>query len=281
MSRETRTARRTALVGGIAVSAVCVGGIAYAINHGPSDAAAHISAPVGAAADYAAGQRLAPMRLSGTEAARAVMAGVKGSAIQAVDVVVSVPDQPGPVSAAVTTTVEGLKADSAEAHWLGALVQGAVADLMRGKAAATQDVRASSEVVGIQGDGTTSHDFLGVGYAASGQHFAAAPDPAIRERVARVATEFNLQTRSITILHPLESALWVQFTVPTDGEVPWTLYQLSTALEGSPRTFEGICIELYSANGDKLLTYAGAYRAGLGSLWFAPGQDGRFGAVHG
>jgi hypothetical protein len=52
-------------------------------------------------------------------------------------------------------------------------------------------------------------------------------------------------------------------------------------LVGKSPDVEGILIELYDPDGQPLLQSGVAYRTGSGGLWFAPGQDERFGAIHG
>ena len=83
------------------------------------------------------------------------------------------------------------------------------------------------------------------------------------------------------ILHPLESALSVSLTVRDDAKPGWTIAELSSALLGSVPDVEGCYIEIESSGGKPLLQTTAAYRVGTGDLWFAPGQDERFGAVHG
>src|SRR6266568_3577748 len=60
-----------------------------------------------------------------------------------------------------------------------------------------------------------------------------------------------------------------------------SLDQLRTALVGASPDVEGVLIELDNSAGQPLLLAGVAYRTGEGGLWFAPGQDVRFGAVHG
>jgi len=50
---------------------------------------------------------------------------------------------------------------------------------------------------------------------------------------------------------------------------------------GKSPVVEGLLIELDDSHGQPLLQSGVAYRTGEGGLWFAPGQDARFGAVHG
>ena len=67
------------------------------------------------------------------------------------------------------------------------------------------------------------------------------------------------------------------------GEVPvdWTIDDLRTAITGTPFAYEGVMITILDVTGRPLLVSGVAYRTGLGGLWFAEGQDSRFGALHG
>jgi hypothetical protein len=164
--------------------------------------------------------------------------------------------------------------------WLGELVQGAVADLMRTDEATTSQVMPGSRVVDRNAHGQRVVTELGSGAAAGGQQFGSPSDADLRERMSQVAAGFGLTVQSVQVLHPLDSAVSVTFTVP-DGAVPWTLYQLLNAVKGSPQDIEGYFVELDSPTGEPLLQAEGASRIAGGGLWFAPGQDDRFGAVHG
>jgi len=233
---------------------------------------------MGAALDFANGQRLAPLHLSVQQARQRVLAGLAGTAITSISIGQSALDQ---ARAGIEVNVQGLDPRSTEGDWLANIALGAMSDLMRSSEAATQEVVLGGGVTGTNADGTSSRADLGVGYVAAGQLFASPSDAALRQRVERVARDFGLTVRSLNILHPLNSAIMVSFTVPTDGDVPWRLHDLETALTGEPSVVEGFFIALYSSNGECLLTAGQALRAGSGGLWFADGQDGRFGANHG
>lgn len=281
MSTNGVRKHRVGVISALVLVSLCIGAVSYALIGRGSHLPPRLNAPVGLPADLASEQRLQPRAMSPRDAAAEVLAGVASSGIRAIDVVGS-RSESGATSAGVRITVDGADVNSVEAGWLGALAQGAIADLIADdKTLATQDVSAGGELIGVDATGKAAQRTLGIGYVASGQHFEALPDSALRERVRRVAAAFGLEVRAVTILHPLETALWVHLTVPNEGAVKWTIDELADALQGSPKTLEGLCIQLYSSNGDKLLTTAGAYRSGLGGLWFAAGQDDRFGAAHG
>jgi hypothetical protein len=153
--------------------------------------------------------------------------------------------------------------------------------LMRRDEPTTQAVIGGGEVVGLNNSGQPVSTVLGTGFIAGGQQFASPSDDVLRSRIRAVASTFGLAVRTLTILHPLESAISVSFTVPDNATVSWTIDQLGAAIEGAPRTVEGSLIQLYSTSGEHLLSSGAAYRTGLGVLSFAPGQDVRFGALHG
>jgi hypothetical protein len=85
---------------------------------------------------------------------------------------------------------------------------------------------------------------------------------------------------AVEVLHPLDSALAVTFTVPP-GAVSWTLFQLTRELLGPHTDVEGLSIQLNAPSGRPLLSAAYGERATGGGGWFAPGQDQRFGFQHG
>jgi hypothetical protein len=73
----------------------------------------------------------------------------------------------------------------------------------------------------------------------------------------------------------------VTFVVPDGATIDWTIDELRDAVAGRPTEVEGVLIELDDPGGQPLLQSGASYRDGLGGLWFAPGQDDRFGAQHG
>lgn len=266
--------------GAFVVAALAVGaaGAAYAVDFHLGLQSPRISAPVGAAADYSAGLRMTPLGLSDQQAADRVMSGLRGTAVDSIQVVAP---STGSTGTSLQVNLRNLSASSVEGNWLGSLVRGAVSDLMRSGQSTTQDVVASTHITGVNMEGQASQSDAGVGYVAAGQSFASPSDEALLLRASRVARDFGLTVNSAMVLHPLDSALRVSFTVHTDGPVAWTIDELRAALEGSPRSVEGSYIELYSATGQRLLAESTAYRVGSGGLVFADGQDSRFGAAHG
>lgn len=69
--------------------------------------------------------------------------------------------------------------------------------------------------------------------------------------------------------------------VPDGAGTDWTIDRLQTELVGESPDVEGVFLELDDSQGQPLLQSGVAYRTGEGGLWFGPGQDARFGAVHG
>jgi hypothetical protein len=112
-----------------------------------------------------------------------------------------------------------------------------------------------------------------------GQEFDSPPDDDLRQRVATIADGYGLGVGSVEILHPLDSALAVTFTVPP-GDVAWTIDGLSQELEGSPPDVEGVFVELDSPTGRPLARFAYRERLHGGGGWFAAGQAARFGFVN-
>jgi hypothetical protein len=157
----------------------------------------------------------------------------------------------------LTVEFAGVDPNGVEATWLDVLAPEAVANLM------SHDEPTTQAAIG------------------GGQQFNSPSDDVLRSRIHDAAQKFGLEVRALTILHPLDSAVSVSFTVPDNAMVSWTIDQLRAAVEGSPRTLEGSLIQLYSTSGELLLSSGCAYRTGLGGLSFAPGQDERFAAMHG
>jgi hypothetical protein len=143
------------------------------------------------------------------------------------------------------------------------------------------DLVSSAIAVGPDKDGRPMTTSLGVGAVSLGQDVGSADDSALTARVTDVAQSHGLRIAVLRVLHPLESALSVTFVVPDGATIDWTLDALRTSLAGTPPDLEGLFIELRDSDGRPLLQSGVAYRIGEGGLWFAPGQDSRFGAVHG
>lgn len=164
--------------------------------------------------------------------------------------------------------------------WLGQLIEGAVGELVR-----TNNQKTLAEVLGAEVVTPTRRGHLvttplGMGYSPLGHRFNSPSDADLRRRVAEVADTYGLTVDTVELLHPLDSALAVTFTVPS-GAVAWTLYQLTNDLLGSPIDVEGLSIQLNAPSGRPLLRVANGERAKGGGGWFAPGQDDRFGFQHG
>lgn len=59
------------------------------------------------------------------------------------------------------------------------------------------------------------------------------------------------------------------------------LAEIQDAILGSAYRCEGIYLEIRDSNGEPLVRTDTAFRAGTGSVWFAPGMDEQFGIPHG
>jgi hypothetical protein len=165
--------------------------------------------------------------------------------------------------------------------WLAGLAVGALGELMRTNQAVINQEIASATAVGPGSSGTQVTSDVSPGAVALGQVFNSPSDAVLTSHVNTVAQQFGLKVASLSILHPLESALRVTFIVPDSATINWTIDQLRTALVGASPDVEGILIELDNPAGQPLLIEGSSYRTGEGGLWFAPGQDSRFGAIHG
>jgi len=165
--------------------------------------------------------------------------------------------------------------------WLADLAVGAVAERSHADQAVANDLVSSATAVGPGKGGDTVTTYLGVGAVRLGQVFGSPSDSALIAHVAEVAERHGLSVADLQILHPLESALRVTFAVPDGATIDWTIDELRTDLVGESPDVEGVFIELDDAHGQPLLQSGVAYRTGEGGLWFAPGQDSRFGAIHG
>jgi hypothetical protein len=165
--------------------------------------------------------------------------------------------------------------------WLADLAVGAVAERSHSNQAAVNDLVSSATAVGPGKGGDTVTTNLGVGAVRLGQVFASRSDSELIAHVAEVAERHGLTVADLQILHPLESALSVKFVVPDGATIDWTIDELRTDLVGKSPDVEGVFIELDDSHGQPLLQSGVAYRTGEGGLWFAPGQDARFEAVHG
>jgi hypothetical protein len=163
--------------------------------------------------------------------------------------------------------------------WLGVLVEGAVGELARTNHTTLARVL-GAEVVTRSGSGRRETTPLGMGEAPVGRQFHSSSDADLRQRALDAAHEYGLTLDSVEVLHPLDSALAVTFTVPPGG-VSWTLTELDDALLGSPVDLEGLFVQLNSPSGRPLLIVENGQRIRGGGGWSAHGQDGRFGVVHG
>ena len=165
--------------------------------------------------------------------------------------------------------------------WLADLAVGAVAERSRSDQVVASDLVSSATAVGPDKGGNPVSTSLGVGAVRLGQVFGSPSDSALTAQVAGVAKTHELAVAELQILHPVESALSIKLVVPDGATIDWTIDQLRAELVGKSPNVEGIFIELDDSHGQPLLQSGVAYRTGEGGLWFAPGQDARFGAIHG
>jgi hypothetical protein len=164
--------------------------------------------------------------------------------------------------------------------WLADLAVGAVAERSRTNERVANDLVSTAIAVGPDAQGNPVTTSLGVGAVQLGQVFGSPSDSVLAAHVVDVAKDHGLMIEDLRILHPLESALSITFVVPDGATIDWTIDQLRAELAGAPPELEGVFIELRDSTGQPLLQSGVAYRTGGGGLWFAPGQDSRFGAVH-
>jgi hypothetical protein len=180
------------------------------------------------------------------------------------------------VTVTLTTNDENVRDE-----WLAQVALGAVAELVHGKGQVANDLIARSTAVGPNKGGRVVTTDLGAGAVRLGQVFGSPGDAVLLGRVRDVAARRGLAVADVRVLHPLESALAVTFVVPDGARIDWTIDDLRVDLTGAPPEVEGVLIELVDPRGAALLSEGAADRTGAGSLWFAPGQDARFGAAHG
>ena len=278
-----RNLRRGTVAGAVLGLLVGAAGVASAKIPTRSSTPAPPSREQSASPDSYNGGVIAPgPGMTGSQATALVFKGLSGSLVRLVSLV----DAPSSAASSsglpwVNVQLDSDQGDDIEAVWLGSLAQGGVADLMRTNEASTKAVISGGQIVDTDKRGQPVTVPLGTGLVTGGQRFESGPDAELVTRITAVATDFNLTVRNVTILHPLSSAVMVTFTVPDGASIGWTLDDLRTALDGNPKTIEGSYIELVSARGEPLVRSSVAYRVGAGGLWFAPGQDERFGARHG
>ena len=163
--------------------------------------------------------------------------------------------------------------------WLGNLVEGAVAELMRTTQPSLAEVIGGGDVVHEGPHGPKVSPPLGMGIATR-EYFHSPSDIDLRARVNRVADDLGLMVMSVKILHPLDSALVVTFAVPS-GDRPQLLAQLNRGLMGSPVDIEGLYYELDAPSGKPLVRSGVRERIKGGGIWVARGRGDRFEFNHG
>jgi hypothetical protein len=217
---------------------------------------------------------------AGDEAISQVLEGMSGTEVRSASLMEARAGSPttGPW---VNVRVDSDQGDDLYAVWLGGLVQGAVADRMRDDEETTADVIGGGQVEATDHSGEPVTIKLGTGSIRGGQVFDSPTDDDLEARAEAAAKRFGLELLSFKVTHPLESAIAVKFALPEDGELSWTIDDLRDAVAGSPSSVEGVFIEIDTPSGKSLIRTGTSYRTGEGGLSFAPGQDDRFGALHG
>jgi hypothetical protein len=213
--------------------------------------------------------------LTGSEAVTQVLAGIGGDTL-----VRDATVQSGEDGCTITVDLSQNDEEVSEV-WIADLVTGAIAELMRTDETTTSTEVANAVATGPDHAGEELSTNLGIGAVRLGQVFNSPSDSVLISHVQDVAKQFGLTVSEMQVLHPLESALIVTLVVPDTSQVDWTVDQLRSAIVGDSPDVEGILLELDDSQGNPLLRSGVAYRTGEGGLWFAPGQDATFGAVHG
>lgn len=264
----------------LALGAVTVGGAAAAAGsrHSPShDLPAQAAGETeGEAVTYAATTDLSRAGLDHETAAGRVLEGLEPSGV-----VEDLSVQDGEGGLKVTVTLNRFD-DDVDQVWIAEVASGALAELTRATDSSTFDALESAVVTSSAGNDDHDGVDLGVGSVSLGQRFSSPSDGELAGRVQATAREYGLILTETKVLHPLETALHVVFTVPPDASIDWSVDDLRRDLTGGGSTpdLEGILIELIDEDGERLLISGAAYRTGGGGLGFAPGEDGRFGAVY-
>lgn len=265
------------VLAGLIVATATIGavGVALGAAAGPTDPRTGGGRHTGHPVTYArVTQGPAKTPQSSNHSAERVLRGLGGTNVRGLE---ARPSRAG----LVVTVALAQNNDGVTNAWLAGLAVGALGERMHTNQAVINDEIASATAVGPRRNGAQVTSNLGLGAVSLGQVFDSPSDAILRSRVNAVARKFGLKVSNLSILHPLESALRVTFVVPGSATVHWTIDQLRAALVGAPPDVEGILIELDNAAGQPLLRSGVAYRTGEGGLWFAPGQDVRFGALHG
>lgn len=164
--------------------------------------------------------------------------------------------------------------------WLGQLIEGAVAELARTPEQKTAPRVLATELVTRSATGQREITPIDTGYSPLGHGFDSPTDAELRLRAASVADRYGLGVTSVEVVHPLDSALAVTFTVPP-GKPAWSFQELEHELLGSPIDIEGIYLQLNSPSGRPLFSIENGERVSGGAGWAAPGQAERFGLVNG
>jgi hypothetical protein len=257
---------------GVVLSGV---GVAAAISGGTSAAPQEALTVTGDAQSYVDSTRTSASALTSSDAIPEVLSGL-GSLVRSVR---AVPALDGRLN--VTIELPSAAADQRDL-WVSDLAFGAVAELVHPVSTASlNELAASAAAVGPDKAGTSISTALGIGGVRFGQLFKSPDDATLLASATKVAEQYGLKLESANVLHPLESALDATFSVPDGASVDWSIDQLRDALVGSTPNVEGVLITLVAPDGAKLLQAGTSYRTGNGGLWFAPGQDSRFGAQHG
>lgn len=193
---------------------------------------------------------------------------------------------PGTLHVTESARREPIDGDLIALTWNAAMIQGATAELMRSDETTLADVLGDATItLSLPNAEQVQLDPASMGSIAGGQQFGAAGDPVSDKELTAnakvVLARFGLTASRIEIRHPLDAALVIRASIADDAAVDWTIDGLRSALEGRGHRYEGLLITLTAPDGSPRLVGGVAYRTGLGGIWFADGQDARFGALHG
>jgi hypothetical protein len=166
------------------------------------------------------------------------------------------------------------------AAWEADLAQGAVADRLAQGYSDLSSVVSGSSIDFESSDGTVTPVTGGAGDVVTSQSFVGGSDESIISSVDSVLLKYSLTPTEVRVLHPLQPAVSVVATVKDPAQINGQFEEIWNAIEGSPMQYEGLYLEIDSADGSPIVCSSADYRNGSGRLWIDPKFDSDIGEGH-
>lgn len=220
-----------------------------------------------------------PAGLSASEIANSVVHAAGLDASVDTSVAATASDQGPGVSLAFDVPTDGTLAENLHSVWRADLVQGVITEAL----AAGPTPVIGSTIRGELPSGETINLGGGMGYIQPGQSYSSGSDAIIKAQVSSLLPQWNLDARSIDVLHVGQPEPEVVVTTTDPIATAAAALSIINGLfwDQAYPIYDGYFFQVDNADGTPILVQAVSYRAGKGHYWAAPSIESASSLSHG